>query len=87
MEEYLKICEEHKQTEACALLCKKIGLYKEAVNYYIELLSKNLNMRGLVQELYKFDKYVKIQDKKARREMHDLEIEVIEKERQRMHDQ
>ena len=51
MEEYLKICEEHKQTEACALLCKKIGLYKEAVNYYIELLSKKLNMRGLVEEL------------------------------------
>ena len=44
-------------------------------------------MRGLVKELHSFDKYVKIQDKKARREMHDLEIEVIEKERQRMHDQ
>ena len=45
MEEYLKICEQQKQTEACALLCKKIGAYKEAVHHYLELLETKLNVK------------------------------------------
>ena len=40
MEEYLKICEQNNQTEASALLCKKIGAYKDAVNHYLDLISQ-----------------------------------------------
>ena len=87
MEEYLKICEQNKQTEACALLCKKIGAYKEAVHYYLELMEQQLNIRVFLKELYDFDKYIRLALLRQKRELHNREIQAIEKEQQRMRDQ
>lgn len=87
LEEYLKICQEQDQTEACAVLCKKIGAYKDSVNYYMKLLGLKLNIRSLLKELWELNKIVYLQDMRAKREMHDREIQAIEREQQRMREE
>ena len=44
MEECLKICQHHNQTEACAFLSKKLGTYLESVQYYIQYIDQNLDI-------------------------------------------
>lgn len=46
-EECLKICRRYEQTEACAILCKYIGSYKESVQYYIDLINKTIRERNI----------------------------------------
>ena len=42
-EECLKICQEYERTEACAILCKHVGMYKKSVIYYVDLVNKSIN--------------------------------------------
>mmetsp|Transcript_35171 Transcript_35171/g.34195 ORF Transcript_35171/g.34195 Transcript_35171/m.34195 type:complete len:305 (+) Transcript_35171:1205-2119(+) len=51
-EEYLMICLEFKQTEACGLLNKKLGKYYESVQMYLNSITENLNIKKLMYELY-----------------------------------
>ena len=44
-------------------------------------------MRALLKELWDLNKIVYLQDMRAKREMHDREIQAIEKEQQRLRDQ
>ena len=56
MEACLEICQEHKQTEAAALLNKKIGNYEQALQLYLQILKHGINYERLKKELYYFDK-------------------------------
>lgn len=56
MEECLKICTEHNQTEASALLNKKIGNYQQAIQLYLQILKREINYERLKKELYYLNK-------------------------------
>lgn len=52
IEDCLKICLEFKQTEATALLYKKIGNYSMAVTVYLLMLQQGLDYNRLKKELF-----------------------------------
>jgi len=41
-EECLIVCTKYDMTEACAILCKNVGRYKESVEHYIKLVNKSI---------------------------------------------
>ena len=61
----MKICKKYERIEACAILCKKVGQYKESVQYYVDLVNKTiLNETGIPifkKELYELDKHISIE--------------------------
>ena len=56
LEDCLKVCVEYKQLEACALLHKKIGAYKESILMYLSILDKELVMKDFRKALFIYDK-------------------------------
>ena len=56
LEDCLKTCQEYRQPEACALIQKKIGAYKDSIMMYLQLLDRELNIGEFRRELYVFDK-------------------------------
>jgi len=55
-EDFLAICMEFKQTEACALLNKKLGKYYESVQMYLQSMWENVDVKKLMYELYEAKK-------------------------------
>ena len=78
-EEALKICMEYERTEACAILCKFIGMYKKSVKHYVDLVNKSINNSKNVQlfkeELYELDKHIRVTLLKQKRMLADKEME------------
>ena len=60
----LAIVKKYELTEACAILCKAVGMYEEAVQYYIELVNKSINTPKNIllfkSELYNLDKHIRV---------------------------
>lgn len=59
LEDFLRICEKFDATEACAVLCKKLGQYKESVNHYIKLIRKSIKIDEFKKELYGLDMHIR----------------------------
>ena len=63
-EECLKICLKYERTEACAILCKSVGRYKESVGHYISLVNQTINTQKNIvlfkKELYDLDKHIRV---------------------------
>ena len=59
-EECLKVCHKHQMKEACAILCKKIGRYKESVQFYIESCSEGIDIAALKKELHGLDRLIRV---------------------------
>ena len=74
----MKICRKYEQTEACAILCKYIGSYKESVQYYIDLINKIIrerNIQSFKQELYELDKHIRVTLLKQKKLLAEKEME------------
>lgn len=63
-EECLKICHKYSRTEACAILCKFVGQYRESVKYYTALINTSINtgpnINAFKKELYNLDKHIRV---------------------------
>ncbi len=51
-DECLRICQEYRQTEACALLSRKLGKYYESVQMYLKAIREKVDLKLLKYELY-----------------------------------
>ncbi len=69
MEDCLKICTEFNQTEAAALLNKKIGNYYQAIQLYLQILKREMNYERLKKELYYLNQETKRHVEKERQQL------------------
>lgn len=56
VEDFIKICQKYKQTEAEAVLQKKLGNYCEAIKVYLQLMENTFDPRVMT---YKKELYLK----------------------------
>ena len=77
-EECLKICQKYQQTEACAILCKKSGRYKDSVQHYINLINDTINQPKAIpkfkQELYNLDRHIRVTLLRQKKQLAEKEI-------------
>jgi len=69
MEDCLKICTEFNQTEAAALLNKRIGNYYQAIQLYLQILKREMNYERLKKELYYLNQETKRHIEKERQQL------------------
>ena len=76
-EECLKICTKHEMTEACAILCKNVGKYKESVEHYLKLFNKSIltNVLQFRKELHSLDRHIRVTLLKQKKQLADKEME------------
>lgn len=68
----------YERTEACAILCKNVGRYKESVQHYIDLINNTINTKSHIllfkKELYELDKHIRVTLLKQKKLLADKEI-------------
>jgi len=88
-DECLKICTKYERTEACAILCKNVGRYQEAVQHYINMVNQSVNtpktILKLKKELYDLDRHIRVTLLKQKKLLADKEMERERQLHQNLH--
>jgi len=74
VEEFIVICQRYKQTEAEAVLQKKLGNYCEAIKVYLQLMKSAFEPKIMT---YKKELYLAYQNEKVKVKMADVKIDPI----------